>query len=402
MKKMIIIMSAALLVLLIFSFCGRRTVVIDPNREELNIPSTSVTENNTDNPLKNLFSFSFQAGTEQLSLPVKYKDLIAAGWTCSVAPNEYFLANITVTGVEFTKGNKTLSCMLANQTEKLMSAPETDVIYVILDKSEASSTDAKPHYILPKNIAVGEASTEEIEAAYGVPNDTYPSETTEGRTIWMYEYDKNEYIQLSIEDKTQILKTAALYRAKDLPAYTKIPDAIKNYVVPQALPDSVASQSFALDGIVYKMPVPVAHFLENGWTLDFYDEQKETLTEDTAADYMLLSNSGLQLLLTKGDQVLPVVVQNFELEDRPAADSFVVDLFLYADSVSDLIVSPGMTFATTKEEVDAVCNAYRYCYKEDNDLDIYWIYVNDFGYVSPVFDHETQKIAYFQFLCVPN
>ena len=393
MKRTMTVLLIVVLLQACLSGCSK-TIVISPSKEELNITMpTSTPDNNSPDPFDNLFSFSFKAGSEQISLPVQYKDLVASGWTTTILETEHLLGNIFVTGVEFSKGEYTLSCVLANQTPKLLAAPQTDVVLIQL-REDGLGNEATAPFMLPKNITVGKSLAEEIEAAYGKPNDTYESMSVSDATIWLYEYDKNEHIQFVIDNKTQVLKIAALYRAQDPLPYTEVPAEIKNYTIPQAISTELA-QEFSLDEIAYKLPIPVSQFLENGWELVQYDEENSSAAAD-----VIPSNYSEQLLLIKDEAyAIPVVVKNYEMEERPASDCYVVDLFLYADYVPTLIVSPNMNFDTTKQEVDAICENYTYCYKEDSGLDIYWIYVSDLGYVSPVFNHETQKIEYFQFLC---
>ena len=392
MKKALALWAFTLGLALLAAGCSR-TTTIAPRADELNTsvpPLVSTGDGN--NFSDSLFSFSFRVGDELISLPIQYKELIQRGWSCDILPTEHLLGNTMVSNVVFTKGELAFTCDLANQTQRLAAAPETDVILVFLDGLAPGGG-----YTLPKKITVGQATAKEVEEAYGTPNDIYDSVKRKNTSVWSYEYDRNEFIQFAISNDTNVLEAAVIYRALDAPPYTKAPDMIENYTPASAMSDSLASQIFTLDGAVYKMPVPVAQFLQNGWELDYADAPQETAARDT----ILESNTAEQFVLTKGEQALSVVVCNFALEERAASEGYVVDLFLYAQAARDVSVSPDMTFLTTKAEVEALCAPYPYCYKEDNGLDIYWIYISDYGYVSPVFDHATQQIAYFQLFCVP-
>ena len=375
---------------LLLAGCSR-TVTIAPRAEELNTalpPPVSVAMEPEETPAEHLFSFSFLAGEERLALPVTYQELMDQGWSSGILPQERLLGHTMVTGVVFTKGELSFAGILANQTDRQAPIPEADLVYVTLNQ---------PGFTLPGDIVVGQSTDKDVEAAYGQPNERIDSTEGPARTRWLYEYDRNEYVQLTIVEETHLLQEATLYRAEDIPPYTQPPQVVAQYTPATQLSDSMADQTFAVDGAVYKMPVPIALFVENGWTLAHWEESVET----PAGETILPSNSAQDFLLTKGEQELQVVVCNYALEERPANQGYVTDLFIIADAAQGVTVAPGMTFATTKEEAQALCGDYPYCYKEEDGLDIYWIYVSDYGYVSPVFDGETKELAYFQLFCVP-
>lgn len=148
-------------------------------------------------------SMTFTLDGTEYTIPFNY-DGLESEWTFDLAdygyedgyvlnPNEYIYATVDL---EHAVYDCRFYIGLENNTNEILDIKDCDVWSVSIDTDWA---DSYPDIELPGGITWG-SSLAEVEAAYGIPEDTYRAEDL-GYTVYNYNMDYTYYMSLTIYDE---------------------------------------------------------------------------------------------------------------------------------------------------------------------------------------------------------
>lgn len=381
-------MKICIITICILGLTGcNKTININLNKEEINVANEENVSNNSTDPFENLFSFYFKVDEYNLHMNMTLQELIDDGWLCSVYGNDRVKGDIVLTEVEFIKADSKFMGNLLNPSDYYNTANNCYLSKVIFDQTTSKIT-------LPKDIILNTSKKEEVIKKYGEPNSEIPVDNKE-QTIYIYEYDKNETITLTIDDETGIVIDINLNYVKEKDKLMVIPEAISTYQRANTLHGSFDIGEFSLDGIVYKTPIPVTHFLENGWQVI---EENIPIPPDN----QLESAESIHLAISKNDLILPVTIKNYSTDKKNINDSHVTQIEFNSISPEILTISPNMPANGSKEQLLSIIGTYEYEYNEAAEVDTYQIYFNDTSSALVYIDRTTNQITYFELSNFPK
>ena len=146
-------------------------------------------------------TFAFTLDGKDMSLPVAYSDLQAAGWSVDLSEYGYedgYIMNANdAVSVSLTNDKYDLTAVagFANLTDSAQDITKCDVISLTLD---AEFSDSNPDIKLPGDLTWG-SSLDDVLAAYGKPYETYYSDTLQYYEL-TYKTDDYQYLQLVVYD----------------------------------------------------------------------------------------------------------------------------------------------------------------------------------------------------------
>lgn len=116
------------------------------------------------------------------------------------------------------------------------------------------------------------------------------------------------------------------------------------YEAPTSLGDDWRSFIVKFDGDLYRLPAPVAVFVENGWVIESdYDE-------------MILAQESIEnVILIKGNQTMSTTVKNYDDDAQPVSYGFVTRIeFSRLGPMLPIELPGGITENSTIEDVLAI------------------------------------------------
>lgn len=376
----------SIIILLGLTGCNR-TVIIDINKEQMNIANEKEVSNDSTDPFKNLFSFHFKIDNNVVYVGMTLQELLDAGWSCNNDSNAMIIGDTSVLDITFTKGNASFIGTILNPSDYYNLAS-----YCLLSQVQLDADNS--NIVLPKDIIVGQSKKDDVLEAYGEPNSDVPVEDKD-QTLYIYEYDKDETITLTIDDKSDQLVSVTILRIKEKEPLTTVPTNITNYQGATSLQKKLDSTVFSLENTVYKMPVPVIQFINNGWTI-------EDINEVVSKDMILKSGELVRCHLVKADGSIEVAIKNYSLTKDTILNSYISEIEFTNTSPYTPIISPSLTFVSTKEDVLAVIKNYKYVSSNTETMDVYQIYFTETTSAIIHVDKTTNHVSYFQMANFPE
>lgn len=209
-----------------------------------------------------------QINDEIYQFPMAYEDLLAMGWTTDdvegteLEPYQYNF-------FYFDREDVSMTVYIVNLGINTLPAEECIVGGMSIDAYDWELDNGT--ITLPGGIVRGEATIEDIEAAYGTASDTYEGSMYTSLT---YETDYNSSVELYVYNESGVLEEIEVENFVEPEGFnagevsTEVPEAIASYAKPEALSDDMTSYEIELDGQVYTIPVPVSVLAADGWELD--------------------------------------------------------------------------------------------------------------------------------------
>jgi len=290
-----------------------------------------------------LFSFMFSLNGVLYTLSTPFSELAADGWE-----GEY-LDEVTVAprtrshGMDLRNGEQTIRVTFFNPTEEELPLSESVVRYI----ATWEHLHGRVQLVFPGNIAMG-STYEEVIAAFGEPENViehYPSRnlsfSAEGISVSIaIHMETNLVTGLSMNDNRIVRERVEIpqFAADDFPT------SVLAYEAPTSLSDDLNSFIVKIDGDLYRLPAPMAVFLDNGWTY-------------SSGMYIGPASRGAGVGLIREGELLRTRLRNYDDERRPLAHTFVVrvDLDFSNPNRSISVELPGgITENSTMEEVMAV------------------------------------------------
>lgn len=149
----------------------------ETNTEDTTFMTEKVNSELTEVELSNeLFSFQSYIDGMFYELPIRYEDLIAAGWEYTgkeeqdIKPDSYIVAGL------FVKENKKLYTYIYNGSDMIQKVSECWIAGYYTEL--VSIGEDETTIVLPKNIILYKSSFEDVLEAYGTPTNQYNGDTT--------------------------------------------------------------------------------------------------------------------------------------------------------------------------------------------------------------------------------
>ena len=286
------------------------------------------------------FSPSFVLEGETYTLPFDYSDLEANGWTPAYDV-EKELGGMTATDIAMEKDSLNVSFGVLNGSGNAKPIKDCQISEITVGKQNLESFS----YELTNGLKPGD-DLETIIDVMGEPDNRTDYDDI---TILSYgdEYDGGEVrfgIYNDEADRKLDYISLYCYQAVETETSSDLPEYLSEYEAPSAMRTDFSEAMAAIDQLIYQLPCPVSVFEENGWSLADNDD-------------VMAQRNGLNKL-EKDGFTLEVTVTNFADLQMPAANCAVTEIRAYnfpeAAPGADLVLPYGISFDSTKEDLDAV------------------------------------------------
>lgn len=314
-----------------------------------------------------IYSFEVKIDGELYKFPMSYEDFTAKGWTykddetAELAPNTYSSTEA------FTKGDLKLYASVFNLGLNTVPISQSTIGGISIDNFQFQNAP-QTTIELPREIAYGTATLEDVTAAYGTPSETYEGDLY---TKLTYEYDSYQDIDLYIDTETKVLNKIDIRnftadeesRDADAAQVSDEPtEEVLAYQSPSELGDDLNSFIIDFAGNLYQLPAPVAVFLENGWTLMADDSEAIVAGKDSG-----------WVSLMKDNQKFRTLTKNYNANAATIENCFVTSVEVNVNSTNlPLTVQKGITMGISEAELLAALGDVKYEIADNNPPYIYY------------------------------
>lgn len=332
----------------------------EESEEPVTPPANAPTELSDD-----IYSFQVQVDGVVHQFPMWFSEMEALGWTFKDDPTVELSSNQYTFAQGWTRNGVRVYTNIANLTMNSATLEESAVCSIKFQTMYLD--DGEMEVILPQNIKIGEATKEDIIAAYGEPSEEY-----EGTLYYKLTYKKDIYekVELYVYNESGVLEDVEIVNMIELEGGNNeiddtVPQSVLDYKAPEALSDDLTDMQFALDGNVYALPCPVSVFMDNGFELVEDNSQMEYGAGDVGYIEFRYDN-----------QKVRCMVRNYEDYATVAQNCFVVNFKSSEYSPTlDVELPGGIKLGTTEAELLAALDGYAY----EIDDEVYYTVVNPAG-----------------------
>lgn len=302
-----------------------------------------------------LYSFQLKLNDVLYQFPMTYAEFTAMGWeyqddeTFEVAPNEY------TPSAEFKNGDLEIYATVINLG--INTVPISECLVGGIDIDQYNIEDAPDTTIeFPGGILYGEATLDDVKAAYGEPTRVYEGDLYTNLT---YEYDYDQSFDFYIDAETGVLnqfevenliadeeaRTAAAAEVSSEPT-----EAVLAYTAPTELGDDLFSFTVDFAGNLYQLPAPVSVFEENGWKV-----------KEADSDAVVPGGSFGWVTMMKDNQELSVIARNYDANAAVINNCFVtsVESSEYTTNLP-LNIQKGITVGMSTADLEAALEGVDY------------------------------------------
>ena len=290
---------------------------------------TACKEKGTDIPPEKMLSSDLDSLMFSLdgviyTFPVHYSELEANGWMPHDPDNRFATDTLEQGGDdrwELMHGNQNISVTLANLSENVVSFRDSYITDVLVLVRENVPVNYNASLILPGNIQIGSTS-EDIYNIYG--KDIFNADARmmlyEGFSTFTLMYSSEKFtLQISIDsDLNSVFMVSYWYNHISQLALnpTPIPQGEnqnpKPLKVVEGLYDNLDSLMFALNDVIYTLPVHFSAFEANGWY--FYEEYNRfTNIQHSPTSVLKPGARSLWWVLTDGERFVDVNFTNLSV-----------------------------------------------------------------------------------------
>ena len=186
----------------------------------------------------------------------------------------------------------------------------------------------------------------QVIAAYGKPSEQY-----KGDTLLKLTYKSGNYsnYEISIDNKTKKVYSIGLEnlvaptKVQTTSVDTKAPAEVKNYKTPSSVGKDLLSFQVKYSGKLYKLPIPIAELIKNGWVL-----------QSKSAEVIAAKSSAVGVELRKDNQVLRTQITNYSDNGQPLKYCFATYIEYYNNgAVIPLELPKGISEKSTMAQVIA-------------------------------------------------
>ncbi|MCL1896146.1 MAG: hypothetical protein FWG03_06330 [Clostridiales bacterium] len=298
-------------------------------------------------PEIDLYAFTLELNGVEFTLPAPYSEFVEYGWEIgkpmgeereTLSPGESYFFSL------YNDDNRVYAYFVNNGVD-VMPVKDCNVGGIMFDEHDAAS-GAK--VVFPGGITFGSPEND-VLVCYGRPS--YESSNSSGKQLNYAIRLADKDVQIDIDEKTGLvsrmrMSNLKLSEAERAEEYTgSAPGVVTGYVPPGALGDSLESCTVEYGGAVYRLPAPMAAFVENGWVL----ESDENLLVSAG-------DSSFGFYLRNGNQVVYTNIHNYAQTQQPAKYCFITFVEYNSEERSVPIELPGGL--TEKSGVKAFNKAY--------------------------------------------
>lgn len=348
-----------------------------------------------------LYSFQVQIEGEVYELPMSYQDFIAAGWKTDADEAEEIEPNSYIYGIEAKTGYLAIDIEVINLGINMAPLSECMVGGIFFDDGQYEDA-SYAEIVFPGGLKYGEATREDLEAAYGAPYDEYEGSDYVDLTYrydsyqtWDFEIDNESGLVTEFEVENFVADDEA-NAAAAAEVSSEPTEAVLAYVAPTEMSDDPLDYVFELAGDLYQLPAPVSAFLANGWTLQ---------QEGSKAGSVVMGYDYGYATLMKDGETLSVSINNYDPNAQVVENCFVTDITFYSSDDFGLKLPYEITFEMTGDELVAALDSIpkdilpQYDVDDDSDLATYYTIVDmddEYQGIKIAVDKEDNTISWLE------
>lgn len=340
--------------------------------------SSGTTQEGTNTPeeVNPVYKFEMKLDGTTYEFPMKVSKFESKGWKCKENLSEELTPEDGTT-IWWEKDGVIYIVDMYNASANTVPLSEC-VVSGIRTEKDNYGKDSIPNIVLPGDIKLGEATREEIVAAYGEPGDVF--ESSEDYYTMYYDLERKQYVHLTLISgvlmEVEIRNRVAMKGVGDEVSYA-IPDMVENYKAPTVAGD-VYNMVVTIDRVSYEVPFPVAELLENEFIL-LPEYWNLVIPSDDSADVMF----------RYGNIRVDCKVRNFAKYATTVQNCFVTEIvaekYGYLQPLN-ISVLGGIKLGMTEAELEASLSGFTYEKEKSTHTD----YVgNTYTISNP--DHATQS-----------
>lgn len=325
-----------------------------------------------------VYKFEMKLDGTTYKFPMEVSKFESKGWKCKEDLSDELTPDDGTT-VWWEKDGVIYIVDMYNASANTLPLSEC-VVSGIRTEKDNYGKDSIPNIVLPGDIKLGEATREDIVAAYGEPSDVF--ESSEDHYTMYYDLERKQYVHLTLISgvlmEVEIRNRVALEgAATEVEVSYAIPDIVENYKAPTVAGD-VNNMVVTIDKVSYEVPFPVAELLENEFIL-LPEYWNLVIPSDDSADVMF----------RYGNIRVDCKVRNFAKYATTVQNCFVTEIaaekYGYLQPLN-ISVLGGIKLGMTEAELEVSLSGFTYEKEKSTHTD----YVgNTYTISNP--DHATQS-----------
>ena len=292
---------------------------------------------------EDMFSFMFSLNGVLYTLSTPFSELAADGWVGEDLDEIMVAPKTRSPGTDLRNEDQTIRVTFFNPTEEEIPLSESVVRYITAQEAWHGRTQL----VFPQNIRMG-STYEDLIATYGEP-DSY-TDHAPLRTLAYSAEDVSVHITVNMETELIVglsMRDNRREQRMEIPQFDadNYPTMVLAYEAPSSLANDWREFTVKIDGDLYRLPAPMAAFIENGW--HFNDPGM----------HMSSASRGSGVGITRENNLIRTQLRNYDDYIRPIAHTFVVRVGLdFSDPENSFSIElpGGITENSTMEEIVAV------------------------------------------------
>lgn len=378
-----------------FNDVEEETITEEAATEEVKKPEIKNKTTSSAEVSDDIYSFQIVIDGDVYQFPMTYSDFVSFGWEhdpgaytdeIELQPNQYSPTEI------FKKDGMQIYGVVANFGMNTVGIEECIIAGVTLEEYYLKDV-ADVSIELPNGIAFRKSSLDDVIAAYGDPSDTYEGDIY---TTLTYSLDIYQDIEIKVDVEKDVVSEISIRNLvpiedgneKDESAEVsgEVPDCVKKYEAPSSLTADLEDFVCEFDGVLYRLPVPVSVFVENGWKVIESD-----------SDMVVKGQSSGWVTLMKNNQKFKTIADNYDDNATSIDNCFVTEI-----EVSDyktnmpLKLSNGIEFGMSDADLQKILKDMSDVEKDDSSsLSVYYtikIIDSNVDTIELSVDKETKKV----------
>lgn len=267
----------------------------------------------------------FKIDGDLYKLPMAYQDFVARGWGLvdpAYAGNELAPGDVFEM-VSFRKGSAAIKVKIGNAGDEKVPLPALSIIEIEINQECIQNSEITIE--LPKGIILSKADLSDLVLIYGEADYSVGSRPSAPiPTVFIYtpNADMGAIMKFEVDEDSNIIKsfTAAdsreLWQKREQLRAAGSQDSeptpkVSAYQVPAALGTDITNCIIALEGDLYRFPIPVSALEKNGWKLSV------TFPSEVEPGGFAIAD------LSRGTQVLSFGIFNLEKETTTHQNCFI-------------------------------------------------------------------------------
>lgn len=261
--------------------------------------------------------------------PVPYSEWASKGWKSSALPTN--LAAGDYDYVDFYSDKIELEAVIMNYGLNEATVDQCFVVGVSIN-SYYNDISADAVIELPGGLKMFEADESTVKQTYGAPD--YRSD---GNYVSL-DYVGDTYMDgMDLEFRDGTVTSVSLINTQQPEGLAVNPSDIEtappainaSYVAPEGPSTDRFDSILTVDGVNYRLPVPVSEFTANGWTLD------------SATDDYILGGSSITTELQKGGNKIEVTLENYTSNAILPINAYITSIGADLDYCDFEVIFPG-------------------------------------------------------------